>query len=69
MTLATQGKDPAAVRRGRLGASRRWSNHTPTVVRLDSLGPEARHLITLLIRAAREADRDPGAAEREAPTT
>lgn len=55
---ATKPLTPAE--RGRLGAERRWADHLPTTIRLDSLSGPQRQLVVALIAAAR-SQRDPAA--------
>ena len=57
MTLAPiRPKDPRKVEGGRLGASRRWKNHEPCVLRIDSLPLAYRQAVLALIAAAKKAE-------------
>lgn len=61
-------KDPRFVESGRRGAETRWGGHSPRVVRLDALSPEARRLVLALVAAARKEaapEVETGAAESE----
>lgn len=48
-------KDPAAVRRGQMGALRRWG--PPRVIRLDSLPPDQRRAIVAYLAVARSVEK------------
>lgn len=54
--MSATTKDPAKVRAGKIGARVRWGEpRTPVTVRLDSLDTATRHVIILLIEAAKAA--------------
>ena len=53
--IPTAPADSRRTRAARTAATARWAGHPPDTVRLDSLRPEAAHLVRALIAAAREA--------------
>ena len=65
LVSAEVSKDPVKVRAGRAGAIRRWAGHERRVVRLASLLPEERAVITALL-ALKRARESPST---ESPTT
>lgn len=55
--MSTGTKDPRFVESGLRGARKRWADHEPRTVRLDSLDSRVRDAVLMLIRADEAARR------------